>query len=68
MMDVNSPEKSFVEILNVSSLSRRDLAIELFRYYDQIVQAYAELGGRTNLNPQLITESLIWRGSQLNLY
>ena len=67
MMELNSSEKFFVEILNESSLSRRDLAIELFRYYDQVAQSYAELGGRGNLNPQLITESLIWRGSQLNL-
>tara|TARA_B100001029_G_C14872519_1_gene345379 strand:- start:156 stop:662 length:507 start_codon:yes stop_codon:yes gene_type:complete len=65
--DSYSSVESFVEILKDSSLSRRDLAIVLFRYYDQVAQAYTELSGSSNLNAQLIVESLIWQGSQLDL-
>ena len=66
-MNSDQSEKRFIEILKESSLTRRDLALRLFRYYDQVDQAYKELGGSSNLSSQLIIESLIWRGSQLDL-
>ena len=66
-MDSDPSEKRFIEILKESSLTRRDLALRLFRYYDQVAQAYKELGSSSNLSSQLIIESLIWRGSQLGL-
>ena len=67
VVDSNIPEKFFADILNKSSLSPRNLAILLFRYYDQVAQAYEDLSGSSNVSPQLTIESLIWRGSQLDL-
>ena len=67
VVDSNSPEKFFADILDKSSLSPRNLAILLFRYYDQVAQAYVDLSGSSNVSPQLTMESLIWRGSQLDL-
>ena len=63
----NSAEDTFIKILNGSSLTKRALALILFKYYDQSNEAYEEIAFRhNNLNKQLIIESLIWRASQLN--
>ena len=63
----NSIESIFIQMLQESPIDRRELAVRLINFYDEVAAAQKDLSGSNNLNAQLIVESLIWRGSMLNL-
>ena len=63
----NSMESIFIQMLQDSPIVRRELAVRLINFYDEVVAAEKDLSVSNNLNAQLIVESLIWRGSMLNL-
>ena len=66
-VDRNSIEAIFIQMLKESPIVRRELAVRLINFYDEVAVAQKDLSGSNNLNAQLIVESLIWRGSMLNL-
>ena len=61
---ISSQEKEFLEICLTSNLSTKNVALTFFKFHDELLVARRHLS-ETNLNPQLIVESLVWQWHSL---
>ncbi|MDG2141039.1 MAG: DNA polymerase III subunit delta' [Gammaproteobacteria bacterium] len=61
---ISSQEKTFLDICSASNLSTKNVALAFFKFHDELLVARRHLS-ETNLNTQLIVESLVWQWHSL---